>query len=106
LLGYEPGSKRADLSFDTRDSAPFMPKSVVVDPSFSWGDDLPPDTPIAETIIYEAHVKGLTKLHPAAAPPGSFSAWRRNRCSTISSISASRRSNFCPRRPFSTTVSC
>jgi len=72
LLGYEPGSKRADLSFDTRDSASFMPKSVVADPSFSWGDDLPPDTPINETIIYEAHVKGLTSLHPAAAPRGSF----------------------------------
>jgi len=72
LLGYEPDSKRADLSFDTRDSAAFMPKSVVVDPSFSWGDDLPPDTPIAETIVYEAHVKGLTKLHPAASPPGTF----------------------------------
>ena len=72
LLGYESGSRRADLSFDTHDSAPFMPKGVVVDPSFSWGEDMPPDTPVAETVIYEAHVKGLTRLHPTASPPGTF----------------------------------
>tara|TARA_Y100000815_G_scaffold274481_1_gene308719 strand:+ start:11398 stop:13485 length:2088 start_codon:yes stop_codon:yes gene_type:complete len=72
LMGYEIGMKRDDLSFDKADSAPFMPKCVVVDPAFSWGDDEPPDTPIAETIIYEAHVKGMTQLHPDAAPRGKF----------------------------------
>ncbi|QKV19587.1 glycogen debranching protein GlgX [Oricola thermophila] len=74
LLGYDPASKRDDLSFDTRDSAPFMPKCVVVDPSFAWGDDAPPDIPVAESVIYEAHVKGLTMRHPAASPPGTFLA--------------------------------
>jgi len=72
LMGYEIGMKRDDLSYDKTDSAPFMPKCVVVDPAFSWGDDEPPDTPIAETIIYEAHVKGMTQLHPDAAPRGKF----------------------------------
>ena len=60
LYGYKVGHKDADLSFDKRDSAPFMPRSVVVDPAFSWGDTLAPGTPLDETIIYEAHVKGLT----------------------------------------------
>ena len=50
LMGYEIGMKRDDLSFDKADSAPFMPKCVVVDPAFSWGDDEPPDTPIADQI--------------------------------------------------------
>ena len=72
LMGYEIGMKRDDLSYDKTDSAPFMPKCVVVDPAFSWGDDQPPDTPIAETIIYEAHVKGMTQLHPHAEPRGKF----------------------------------
>jgi isoamylase len=49
---------------DASDSAPFMPRSIVVDPAFTWGDDQPPGTPFHETVIYEAHVKGLTKLHP------------------------------------------
>ncbi|MBT2211388.1 glycogen debranching protein GlgX [Actinomadura sp. NEAU-AAG7] len=46
------------------DSAPYMPKNVVVNPFFDWGDDRPPRTPYHESVIYEAHVKGLTKLHP------------------------------------------
>jgi isoamylase len=49
------------------DSAPYMPKSVVINPFFDWGDDRPPRTPYHETVIYEAHVKGLTKLNPAVA---------------------------------------
>ena len=47
------------------DSAPFMPVNVVINPSFDWADDRPPRTPYHETVIYEAHVRGLTKLHPA-----------------------------------------
>ena len=47
------------------DTASFVPKSVVVDPSFDWGDDRPPRTPLADSIIYEVHVKGFTKRHPA-----------------------------------------
>ena len=65
LMGYKIGSPRGDLSFDTRDSAFAMPKSVVVDPSFNWGDDRAPQTSLAETVIYEAHVKGATALHPS-----------------------------------------
>jgi len=62
LYGYCRDSPRGDLSVDRRDSAPAMPKSVVTDESFDWGDDHPPDTPWSDTVIYEAHVRGLTKL--------------------------------------------
>ncbi|MDT8855674.1 glycogen debranching protein GlgX [Paracoccaceae bacterium Fryx2] len=64
LMGYKIGSPRADLSFDTRDSAFAVPKSVVVDATFNWGGDTPPRVPAADSVIYEAHVKGLTALHP------------------------------------------
>ncbi|SFL14316.1 glycogen operon protein [Streptosporangium canum] len=47
------------------DSAPFMPKNVVVNPFFEWGDDRLPRTPYHQTVIYEAHVRGLTMRHPA-----------------------------------------
>jgi glycogen operon protein len=49
---------------NTGDSAPYLPRNVVIDPRFDWGDDRPPRTPYHETVIYEAHVKGLTRLHP------------------------------------------
>ncbi|MCU1613578.1 MAG: glgX, partial [Frankiales bacterium] len=59
-FGYEFGSgERND-----EDSAPHMPKSVVVSPYFDWGVDRPPKTPYNKSIIYEAHVKGLTMTHP------------------------------------------
>lgn len=74
LMGYEVASPRRDLSFDRRDSAPFMPRSVVVSPGFDWADDAPPDTPLADTVIYEAHVKGLTARHPRLHGPGKFRA--------------------------------
>jgi glycogen operon protein len=45
------------------DSAPYVPKSVVINPYFDWGTDRPPRTPYNETVIYEAHVKGLTRLN-------------------------------------------
>jgi len=63
MMGYKVGSPRADLSFDARDSAFAVPKSVVVDPSFNWGPDRAPRRPWHETVIYEAHVKGMTALH-------------------------------------------
>lgn len=63
LMGYKVGSSRADLSFDARDSAFAMPKSVVTDPAYSWGEDTPPNHAWTDTVIYEAHVKGLTALH-------------------------------------------
>ncbi|MFN4158232.1 MAG: glycogen debranching protein GlgX [Gemmobacter sp.] len=68
LMGYRIGSPRSDLSFDTRDSAFAVPKSVVVDTAFTWGEDVPPRRPWDQTLIYEAHVKGMTALHPAVQP--------------------------------------
>ncbi len=59
-LGHDPDR---DLHFDAADSAPGAPKSVVIDPAFTWGGDRPPRTPWHDTIIYEAHVRGLTRLH-------------------------------------------
>ena len=47
------------------DSAPHVPKAVVADPFFDWGNDRPPDHGMHDTVIYEAHVKGLTQRHPA-----------------------------------------
>ena len=60
LFGYRLHSPRADLSFDRRDSAAAMPKAVVVDDVFRWGADRSPTTPLHRTVIYEAHVRGLT----------------------------------------------
>ena len=68
LMGYRVGSARADLSFDNRDSAFAVPKSVVVDPSFPWEHDTPLSHPLERTVIYEAHVKGLTERHPRVDP--------------------------------------
>jgi isoamylase len=54
-----------DLTFDDRDSAPFMPKCVVVDPDFDWQADTPQqNVHWDETIVYETHVKGFSKKHP------------------------------------------
>jgi isoamylase len=64
LFGYTIGDPDSDLSWDDRDSAGGMPKCVVVDPAFTWGDDRSPRTPWNRTVIYEAHVRGMTKLHP------------------------------------------
>lgn len=72
LMGYDPKSKKKDLSFDSRDSAAFVPKASVEAPDFDWGDDRPPRTALADTVIYEAHVKGLTKLHGDVPQPGTF----------------------------------
>lgn len=63
IYGYAKGSKKADLSFSKRDSAPFVPKGVVIDGSFDWEEDASPKTPMEKTIIYEAHVKGLTAIN-------------------------------------------
>jgi isoamylase len=64
VLGYAPNDENKDLSFDDRDSAPHVPKCVVVSDFFDWGGDRPPEIPWSRTVIYEAHVKGFTKLHP------------------------------------------
>jgi isoamylase len=64
LFGYEVGHPDADLSFSAQDSVPFMPRCVVIDPTFDWQEDKSPKIPYHKTIIYELHVKGFTKLHP------------------------------------------
>jgi isoamylase len=63
LFGYRVNSPRADLSFDRRDSAPSLPKAVVTDDVFDWGDDRPPNVQWSKTVIYEAHLRGLTMRH-------------------------------------------
>jgi isoamylase len=67
-FGYRIGSQRADLSQDRRNNASGMPKCQVIDPAFSWGDDRNPRTPWHDTVIYEMHVRGFTKLHPQVPP--------------------------------------
>ncbi|MFK0276311.1 glycogen debranching protein GlgX [Ensifer sp. NPDC090286] len=64
LFGYRIGDEAADLTFDERDSAPFMPKAIVQDPDFDWSGEEAIRRPWADTVIYEAHVRGLTMLHP------------------------------------------
>ena len=76
LFGYRIQSPRADLSYDRRDSAQGMLKAVVSDDAFDWGDDRPPNVPWSNTVIYEAHVRGMTMLrHDIRADErGTFSA--------------------------------
>jgi glycogen operon protein len=64
LFAYSWDSPEEDLSFSDLDDAHLVPKSVVVDESFDWGGDKLLRTPWHETVIYETHVKGFTKLHP------------------------------------------
>ena len=64
LFGYTVGSPDADLSFDERDSAHYVPKCRVIDPAFTWGEERKPKTPWQRTIIYETHVRGYTMRHP------------------------------------------
>jgi isoamylase len=54
----DPGTRNTD------DSAPFVPRSIVVNPYFDWADDRPPRVGYLDSVIYEAHVRGMTKLHP------------------------------------------
>ncbi len=65
LFGYTIGSPDADLSFDERDSAPFVPKARVVDPAFTWGGHSSFRIPADKTVIYETHVRGISMRHPA-----------------------------------------
>ena len=65
LFGYTIGAEGDDLTFDERDSAPFVPKCRVIDPAFTWGRERRPEVPWERTIVYETHVKGFTRRHPA-----------------------------------------
>ena len=65
LFGYD----RADPAKPSRtDSAPSMPRNVVINPYFDWTGDHAPQTPYHQTVIYEAHVRGLTMRHPQVPP--------------------------------------
>jgi glycogen operon protein len=64
VFGYTLGDPGVDLAFDDRDSAPFAPLGMVVDTAFDWSGEKRPSHPAHETIIYEAHVRGMTMLHP------------------------------------------
>ena len=64
LFGYEVGNPEEDLSFSDVDSAPYIPKSVVIDHNFNWDGDQPLKIPYHKTIIYETHVKGFTQTSP------------------------------------------
>ncbi len=63
LFGYKIGDKQLDLSYDERDSARFALLGAVIDQSFTWGQDSAPNVPWHKTVIYEAHVKGMTELN-------------------------------------------
>ena len=66
VLPYVPSADAdADLYIDDEDDAEAIPKCVVIDPSFDWENDRPPNHPWNEMVIYEVHTKGYTKLHPA-----------------------------------------
>ncbi|MCO4849049.1 MAG: glycogen debranching protein GlgX [Yoonia sp.] len=74
LFGYKTGHKDKDLSFDKSDSAPYMSRCVVVDPTFDWGDTPRPNHSLENSIIYEAHVKGLTAGRTDITNAGSYLA--------------------------------
>ncbi len=79
LFGYTVGHPDADLSFDRRNSARYVPKSVVVDPAYTWGRERPSPRPWHATVIYEMHAKGFTMRHPQvpAAERGTIGALSR-----------------------------
>ncbi|QMU60049.1 MAG: glycogen debranching protein GlgX [Boseongicola sp.] len=70
IYGYDRGAEARDLSFDTRDSVNFMPRCVVTD--YAPEAAVHPDTPDDETVIYEAHVSGLTQRLPGVEGAGTF----------------------------------
>lgn len=67
-FGYRVGAKGEDKVMDTRDNAHYMPKCVVIEDAFSWGDDKRPCTDWQDSVIYELHVKGFTASHPGIPP--------------------------------------
>jgi isoamylase len=69
LFGYTVGHKDEDFSFDERDNADVAPLAAIVDTAFTWGSDQPLRIPWEQTIIYEAHVKGFTRLMPDVPEP-------------------------------------
>jgi glycogen operon protein len=68
ICGYLPGAPEEDLSFDERDNSWAVPRSIVVDETFDWGEARSPDRPLTRSVIYELHVKGFTRRHPEVPP--------------------------------------
>ena len=68
LLGHSPEAIGDDPPADPRDSAPFLPKGMVIDGAFTWDGDQPPRIAWNRTVLYECHVKGFTRLHPRVEP--------------------------------------
>ena len=68
VYGYRIGDPKGDLSVDPRPDAGAVPKGVVADPYFDWGNDRPPGVPWHNSVIYEVHVKGFTNRHPEVPP--------------------------------------
>jgi isoamylase len=64
IYGYPVNDAETDLAFSEEDDAAFVPKSVVLGDGFDWGEDRRPNVAWNDTIIYEAHVRGLTMRHP------------------------------------------
>jgi glycogen operon protein len=62
MYGYLQGGEDTDLAMDDRDNAAFAPLAAVIENALTWGNDRAPGTPWHKTIIYEAHVKGYSKL--------------------------------------------
>ena len=76
LYGYTVGHADGDLSFDERNSAPYLPKCRVLEPAFTWGNDRAPAIPWHDMVVYEMHVKGFSMRHPEVPEPlrGSYAA--------------------------------
>ena len=64
------GNRDKDLEINNDDNAAFCPLGAVVDSSFTWGNDTPPNIPWHKTVIYEAHIKSLSYLHPGVCVDG------------------------------------
>jgi isoamylase len=64
IYAYPRDRHQDDLGFDERDDAHEMAKAIVVDEAFDWAGDRLPRVPWVDSVLYELHVKGFTKLHP------------------------------------------
>ncbi len=74
LFGYKTGDKAKDLSFSKTDSAPYMPRCVVAAPDRGWADPDRPQHSLENSVIYEAHVKGLTAARRDIPNAGTYLA--------------------------------
>ena len=89
MFGHKVGVPDGEMVRDERDNAPYLPKSAVIDPAFTWGDDRPPRTPWHRTVIYEA---ARARVYRAASPTSRNNA--RQLCRTRL---AGRASSICKR---------